>query len=135
MSPHDRISLILIGIGVCVAVLLAWVHSNEQAWQAEQARVAARRARRRSFPPFDAARSAGPGGVLPLADMRSTEPAITPHRLVRPFVTHPIPVVVVPATVPTALPNCRVCRDGAEVVGARCFLCGTPAPVNGVTLP
>jgi hypothetical protein len=95
---------------------------------------------RRPRPPVDGAPPAWPGAVLPLADMPTIEPPITPSALVRPFVTHLDQVLASPATVPfptpgrpnakvnghplLAIPSCGLCRDGSEVIGASCIVCG-----------
>lgn len=122
LTPDQTLALFIFGLGAAAAVAL---------WLTREPPTAARHARA-GAPPVDGARVAGPGAVT-LAPMASIEPPITPSALVRPFVriTPPCDLPTVPTVlvVPVA---CRLCRDGAEVIGTSCIVCRRPAPARAV---
>lgn len=123
LTPDQTLAISTFGVGALALVCL---------WLTREPPTAARHARA-GAPSVGGARVAGPGAV-PLAPMRSVEPPITPSELVRPFVriTPPADLPTVP-TIVVAPVACRLCRDGAEVIGTSCIVCRRPAPARAVT--
>jgi hypothetical protein len=111
--PLSVVGLVVMGVALAV---LAWVASSTR-------RIGPRHAVR---PQVDNGRvvtvKTGPTVTrrVELAPMASVEPPHTPHSIARPY-------VLAYLAARTSQVACRVCRDGAEVIGERCILCGCEA--------
>jgi hypothetical protein len=129
MTPEQVLSISIFAVG-CLAAL-TWFLAREPRGQVRH---------RADGDPLAGARPAAVQrpGVVPLAPMASIEPALTPSALPRPFVVLRPPssgdLTSVPSPLPAAVAmrghavlvthRCRLCHDGAEVIGPTCILCG-----------